>query len=127
MYSIVILCLLLKLSILSIILIIRYNQIVFPNLFPINISIVYSFSFSNSFSIHYHYKIHFHFPFTSHLFSIVFPIISSHCLSIFHFKLTTEMSTVVLIYIHLACLPSVCYIIYLTLLKNNFCYRNNFS
>ena len=73
----------LKLSILSIILIIRCNQIVFPNLFP---------------------------------------IIVSHRLLIFIFKLTTEMSTVVWMYIHLACLPSVCYSIYFARLKNNFRY-----
>ena len=52
----------LKLSILSIILIIRYNQIVFPNSFPINVSINLLIFISIIKSICSSIKIHFHFP-----------------------------------------------------------------
>ena len=73
LYPIVFQCLLLKLSILSIILIIRYNQIVFPNSFPINVSINLLIfisiikSICSSIKNHFHFQIHF--PFIFHCIS----------------------------------------------------------
>ena len=70
----------LKLSILSIILIIRYNQIVFPNSFPINVSINLLIFISIIKSICSSIKIQIHFPF-------IF-----HCISHYRFPLFTNFS-----------------------------------